>query len=786
MAENKITQAIYQLKNEFVSHTGPLGRQVEKLVAEKWVRDIEAAIDSVDAEVEDYPEAANGSSQEVFSGHCVESAPEAFSEYRRRLKEKRFPSVAMAVHSLAIGGGEIFPIHLANCLWDMGVPVILISCGMRPEDPKTRGLIEAELPVLTLDSFTQLPWAIDHYRCDVVHSHHAMIDLAVSEAIRTGKIKARQVITLHGMYEALDAPRRKMAAERVAETSSCFAYIADKNLQPFQEAGAGIDSRFAKLPNGLPEGYGHAVSRSSLGIEKEAFVLCLVSRALWTKGWKEAIDSVKMANEFTGTYEIPGTSAKLVQDARSIHLILVGDGEAYEKLKKEKDPHIHFVGAQQDTRQYLAASDMGFLPSRYSGESFPLALIDSFMCGKPVIASRMGEIPSMMMTKRGTAGYLFSLTDEGAVPVRRIAGAIYKIASDPDIYRKMCSCAKIAAERYDIRNVAGEYLDLYRHVMDGAADATNTESPEKPDAERAEKPDVKILISCHKPSAALRSDIFQPIQVGAALADRRFEGMLQDDKGDNISHLNRSYCEMTAQYWAWKNLKADYYGFFHYRRYLSLSEKHFREDRYGNVYEPTLSNDPKQQERLAKRYGWTDDHIRSLMRKYDIVTIEDRDADDRDGSVTVRQQYAAAPYLFEKDLNCLMDIIHEKSPDYEKAATAYLDGTRAYYCNMFICRADIFKDYCAWAFPILTEFCRRIDMSGYNTQQLRTPGHLAERMWGIYYSKLKETGKYRTKEMQCVVFSDTENSQGTKDSVILDSVKRTVHAVLSRQRKNSV
>ena len=471
MAENKITQAIYQLKNEFVSHTGPLGRQVEKLVAEKWVRDIEAAIDSVDAELEDYPEAANGSSQEVFSGHCVESAPEAFSEYRRRLKEKRFPSVAMAVHSLAIGGGEIFPIHLANCLWDMGAPVILISCGMRPEDPKTRGLFKAELPVLTLESYAQLPWAVDHYRCDVVHSHHAMIDLAVSEAIRTGKIKARQVITLHGMYEALDAPRRKMAAERVAGTSSCFAYIADKNLQPFQEAGVSIDSRFAKLPNGLPEGVGKPVSRSSLGIEEEAFVLCLVSRALWTKGWKEAIDSVKMANEFTGTYEIPGTSAKLVRDARPIHLILVGDGEAYEKLKKEKDPHIHFVGAQQDTRQYLAASDMGFLPSRYSGESFPLALIDSFMCGKPVIASRLGEIPSMMTTKRGTAGYLFSLTDEGAIPVRRIAGAINKIASDPDIYRKMCFCAKIAAERYDIRTVAREYLNLYRHVMDGAADA---------------------------------------------------------------------------------------------------------------------------------------------------------------------------------------------------------------------------------------------------------------------------------------------------------------------------
>ncbi len=773
MAENKMTQAVYQLKNGFVSHTGPLGRQVEKLVAEKWVRDIETAIDGAAAEQETGPEASRKSPSEAFPEHCSESAPEAFSEYRRRLAEKHVPAVAMAVHSLAIGGGEIFPVHLANCLWEMGVPVILVSCGMRPEDSKTRGLIRADLPVLTLDGYAQLPWVVQHYRCDIVHSHHAMIDLAVSEAIRTGKIKARQVITLHGMYEALDAPRRKMIAERVAETSSCFTYIADKNLQPFREAGIRPDARFAKLPNGLPEGAGHAVSRSSLGIEEDAFVLCLVSRALWAKGWKEAIDSVKMSN---GLAETPEKPAKSARHARPVHLILVGDGEAYDRLKDEKDPHIHFVGAQQDTRQYLAASDMGFLPSRYSGESFPLALIDSFMCGKPVIASDLGEIRTMMTTSHGMAGYLFPLTDTGAVPVRRLAKAIARIASDPDIYQKMCACAKEAAGRYNIRSVAERYLVLYQRALDHAESGQDAEPHVQADAERADKIDVKILISCHKPSAALHSEIFRPIQVGAALADRRFEGMLQDDQGDNISKLNRSYCEMTAQYWAWKNLKADYYGFFHYRRYLSLAEKHFREDRYGNVYEPSLSDDPRQQGRLSKRYGWTEERIRKLTTEYDVITIEGRDAGDHDPDLTVRQQYAAAPYLFEKDLDCLMDIIREKSPDFEKAATAYLNGTKAYYCSMFLCRADIFQDYCSWAFPILEEFCRRTDMSGYDTQQLRTPGHLAERMWGIYYSKLKATGKYRTKEMQCVVFSCTDNNKLNRLRPVI-GVKKVIHLV---------
>ena len=94
-----------------------------------------------------------------------------------------------------------------------------------------------------------------------------------------------------------------------------------------------------------------------------------------------------------------------------------------------------------------------------------------------------------------------------------------------------------------------------------------------------EHPNIKFFVSMHKESALPDLPMIYPIQVGAALADRHFDGVLHDDEGtDQISKLNKSYCEMTAQYWAWKNADADYYGFCHYRRYLSFSDERYKDD----------------------------------------------------------------------------------------------------------------------------------------------------------------------------------------------------------------
>ena len=61
--------------------------------------------------------------------------------------------------------------------------------------------------------------------------------------------------------------------------------------------------------------------------------------------------------------------------------------------------------------------------------------------------------------------------------------------------------------------------------------------------------------------------IYLPIHVGRV--EKADLGYLGDDTGDNISAKNANYCELTGLYWAWKNLKCDYIGLCHYRRYFA-------------------------------------------------------------------------------------------------------------------------------------------------------------------------------------------------------------------------
>ena len=78
---------------------------------------------------------------------------------------------------------------------------------------------------------------------------------------------------------------------------------------------------------------------------------------------------------------------------------------------------------------------------------------------------------------------------------------------------------------------------------------------------------IKIMVAVHKPYWMPTDSVYLPIHVGKeGKADIGFQG---DNTGDNISSKNSHYCELTAMYWAWKNLEADFVGLVHYRRYFT-------------------------------------------------------------------------------------------------------------------------------------------------------------------------------------------------------------------------
>ena len=71
--------------------------------------------------------------------------------------------------------------------------------------------------------------------------------------------------------------------------------------------------------------------------------------------------------------------------------------------------------------------------------------------------------------------------------------------------------------------------------------------------------EIKILVCAHREAALPPHKYFYPIQVGAALTNTRFYHA-QDNTGDNISDKNPHFCELTAHYWAWKNIRCDIIG----------------------------------------------------------------------------------------------------------------------------------------------------------------------------------------------------------------------------------
>lgn len=81
--------------------------------------------------------------------------------------------------------------------------------------------------------------------------------------------------------------------------------------------------------------------------------------------------------------------------------------------------------------------------------------------------------------------------------------------------------------------------------------------------------ELKLLVATHKSYIFPKADCYMPIHVGKrnSKLDLDIQG---DDTGENISDKNSSFCELTALYWAWKNLDDyKYIGLVHYRRYFS-------------------------------------------------------------------------------------------------------------------------------------------------------------------------------------------------------------------------
>jgi len=230
-------------------------------------------------------------------------------------------------------------------------------------------------------------------------------------------------------------------------------------------------------------------------------------------------------------------------------------------------------------------------------------------------------------------------------------------------------------------------------------------------------------VCTHKPGFYLSDGVYLPIHVGKAISPHRIDGIATDDRGDQISARNGSFCELTALYWAWKNLPpTDFIGLCHYRRYFNF---------HPGLWEPRdiVKTTPGRLDLRAVDPG----DPAEVLKGYDIVLTRP----------TVYPYNLKTDYALchmSEDLRTLQKIVHDLSPGCDRPFDEVLRrNNRLSHYNMFLTRRELFDDYCTWLFAILFEAERRIDIGGYNAVQRRIFGYMGERLLNVYcrYRKLK-------------------------------------------------
>ncbi|MDR1466347.1 MAG: DUF4422 domain-containing protein, partial [Treponema sp.] len=241
---------------------------------------------------------------------------------------------------------------------------------------------------------------------------------------------------------------------------------------------------------------------------------------------------------------------------------------------------------------------------------------------------------------------------------------------------------------------------------------------------------IKIYIAMHKPAYVPENNRYiVPIQVGTALNGERFSDMLHDDEGENISEKNKRYCELTAQYWAYKNdREADYYGFWHYRRYFAFSE-----DVEGDA---VLTACKSLNEGILAKYSVDERHIAEYCDDYDVILPEAREI-IVDGQKLSVYEFIARNFE-KKDLDLFVKIIINKYPSYYDALMETLDAKTAIGNHLFIMRKDLFREYSAVLFDVLGEFEAAVDFSIKKQKHLKIINEFAKVLLSTFAYSLEQ------------------------------------------------
>ena len=165
--------------------------------------------------------------------------------------------------------------------------------------------------------------------------------------------------------------------------------------------------------------------------------------------------------------------ARMREHGEAPVVVLFGRGPLREGVEEQAESlgvasSVRFAGYRTDLPQWLSSFDFCVHPARMEG--LGVAVVQAGAAGLPVVGAEAGGIPEVVADQE--TGLLVPPGDDEA-----LAGAMDRIASDPDLARRLGSRARQRVEdRFSVDAMVEGNLAVYRRVL-GTGSRGGTASP---------------------------------------------------------------------------------------------------------------------------------------------------------------------------------------------------------------------------------------------------------------------------------------------------------------------
>ena len=146
----------------------------------------------------------------------------------------------------------------------------------------------------------------------------------------------------------------------------------------------------------------------------------------------------------------------------SVHALIVGEGPDRPALEAEIrrlgiGDRVQLLGERHDVAELLAGADMFVLSS--ASEGMPVSVLEAMAAGLPVVGSRVGGVPELVLD--GETGLLVEPGDPG-----ELAAAIGRLVADPELSRQLGEAGRERAQgRFALDTFQRAHVELYSREL---------------------------------------------------------------------------------------------------------------------------------------------------------------------------------------------------------------------------------------------------------------------------------------------------------------------------------